>query len=128
MCFALTVSFNPQRSWPFSILTRHFSQKSKQLVKSLLSAGDGWKLRIANNPRGELGVRKHPSFVLSLHNYIQYTDAQPAQRKQHEGQYEQEQPTAANHPDGEYSRKQSVARSRKPIDRGGGTSGQQLWQ
>ncbi|EHK49161.1 uncharacterized protein TrAtP1_000238 [Trichoderma atroviride] len=35
MCFALT--------------------KSKQLVKSLLSAGDGWKLRIANNPRGELG-------------------------------------------------------------------------
>ncbi|KKP00644.1 hypothetical protein THAR02_07233 [Trichoderma harzianum] len=31
------------------------SQKSKQLVKSLLSAGDGWKLRIANNPQGELG-------------------------------------------------------------------------
>ncbi|PTB43547.1 uncharacterized protein TrAFT101_002107 [Trichoderma asperellum] len=29
--------------------------KSKQLVKSLLSAGDGWKLRIANNPFGELG-------------------------------------------------------------------------
>ncbi|KAL7963756.1 hypothetical protein V8C34DRAFT_319445 [Trichoderma compactum] len=30
-------------------------RKSKQLVKSLLSAGDGWKLRIANNPQGELG-------------------------------------------------------------------------
>ncbi|KAL7810922.1 hypothetical protein V8C26DRAFT_437766 [Trichoderma gracile] len=26
-----------------------------RLVKSLLSAGDGWKLRIANNPQGELG-------------------------------------------------------------------------
>lgn len=26
---------------------------SKQLVKSLLTAGDGWPMRIANNPHGE---------------------------------------------------------------------------
>lgn len=26
---------------------------SKQLVKSLFSAGDGWDRRIANNPKGE---------------------------------------------------------------------------
>ncbi|KAH7324950.1 hypothetical protein B0I35DRAFT_476151 [Stachybotrys elegans] len=32
----------------------HALRQSKQLVKSLLSAGDGWTLRIANNPLGEL--------------------------------------------------------------------------
>lgn len=33
-----------------------FLQKSKQMVKSLLVAGQGWILRIANNPTGELKV------------------------------------------------------------------------
>ncbi len=28
-------------------------RKSKQLVKSLLTAGTGWCMRIANNPKGE---------------------------------------------------------------------------
>lgn len=31
-------------------------QHSKQLVKSLLTAGDGWKLRIANCPKREFRV------------------------------------------------------------------------
>ncbi|PNP38972.1 hypothetical protein TGAMA5MH_09198 [Trichoderma gamsii] len=56
MCFALTVSLTTDPAELDSLLIDlSLSQKSKQLVKSLLSAGDGWKLRIANNPRGELG-------------------------------------------------------------------------
>lgn len=43
----------------------HSLKVSKQLVKSLLSAGNGWTHRIANNPHGELLVRSFFFFFVS---------------------------------------------------------------
>lgn len=41
---------------PQMLTTVMFFQHSKQLVKSLLTAGDGWKLRIVNCPKREFRV------------------------------------------------------------------------
>ncbi|KAF4507783.1 hypothetical protein G6O67_004246 [Ophiocordyceps sinensis] len=39
------------------LTTVMFFQHSKQLVKSLLTAGDGWKLRIVNCPKREFRAK-----------------------------------------------------------------------
>lgn len=58
-------------------------QESKQIVKNLLSGGDIWTLRIANNPLGELKVGPLPRRVVEV---LTKTD----QGEQHDHQPQEE--------------------------------------
>ncbi|KAK5996930.1 hypothetical protein PT974_02277 [Cladobotryum mycophilum] len=66
-------------------------RKSKQLVKSLLSAGDGWKLRIANNPLGELG-HKGNNMKVNMNKNRRLREATRETRQQQGGRQGSQQP------------------------------------